>query len=65
VKALVEDDVAEPRMREGWITVGGEDEAWLYRQAMRETWQATPDALEHLRRLPRRKGTGRRGKRAG
>jgi tetratricopeptide (TPR) repeat protein len=65
VRALVEDDVAEPRMREGWLTVGGEDEAWLYRQAMRETWQATPGALEHLRRLPRRKGSRRRGKRAG
>jgi hypothetical protein len=52
VHALLAAEMARPESDPYGIVVGGEEEAWLYREAMRETWLATPEALEFLRSLP-------------
>lgn len=42
--------VRRPRVAQGTtIEVGGDDQAWLYRDEMRAVWQQTPGALEWLR----------------
>jgi tetratricopeptide (TPR) repeat protein len=47
-RALVARKMRQPEISPYGITVGGEDEAWIYREQMRETWRATPAALEFL-----------------
>ena len=41
--------IRRPRILQGRIEVGGDDQAWLYRDEMRAVWQQTPGALEWLR----------------
>jgi tetratricopeptide (TPR) repeat protein len=41
--------IRRPPMAQGAIEVGGDDQAWLYRDDMRAVWQQTPGALEWLR----------------
>jgi tetratricopeptide (TPR) repeat protein len=41
--------IRRPRIVHGRIEVGGDDQAWLYRDEMRAVWQQTPGALEWLR----------------
>ena len=41
--------VRRPRLRQGTIATGGDDQAWFYRDEMRAVWQQTPGALEWLR----------------
>jgi SEC-C motif len=41
--------IRRPRLVQGRIEVGGDDQAWLYRDEMRTVWQQTPGALEWLR----------------
>jgi hypothetical protein len=41
--------IRRPRLAQGTIEVGGDDQAWLYRDEMRAVWQQTPGALEWLR----------------
>jgi tetratricopeptide (TPR) repeat protein len=41
--------IRRPRIVQGRIEVGGDDQAWLYRDEMRAVWQQTPGALEWLR----------------
>jgi tetratricopeptide (TPR) repeat protein len=41
--------IRRPRIAQGTIEVGGDDQAWLYRDEMRAVWQQTPGALEWLR----------------
>ncbi|MDZ7841319.1 MAG: SEC-C metal-binding domain-containing protein [Gammaproteobacteria bacterium] len=41
--------VKKPTIRPDTVTVGGDDQAWLYREAMRDVWQATPGALDWVR----------------
>ncbi len=64
VRALLAVEMARPESDPYGVAVGGEEEAWLYREDMRETWQATPDALEFLRSIapPPVRPTRRRGK---
>jgi tetratricopeptide (TPR) repeat protein len=40
--------IRRPRASQGTIEVGGDDQAWLYRDEMRAVWQQTPGALEWL-----------------
>ena len=40
---------AKPKLSEYSISVGGDDEAWLYRESMRLVWAATPGALAWLK----------------
>ncbi|MCI0546568.1 MAG: hypothetical protein L0027_04730, partial [Candidatus Rokubacteria bacterium] len=51
-RALVAAKMRQPEMSPYGITIGGEDEAWIYREEMWETWRATPAALEFLAGLP-------------
>ena len=46
---LLPSRVRRPRAAQGTIEVGGDDQAWLYRDEMRAVWQQTPGALEWLR----------------
>ena len=48
---LIRDHVAKPRIDPTGIIVGGKDEAWLYRDAMRDTWLATEGMLGWLKEL--------------
>lgn len=41
--------VRKPAVDPHSVRMGGKDQAWLYREDMRATWQATPGALEWLR----------------
>jgi hypothetical protein len=41
--------IRRPRLAAGTIEIGGDDQAWLYRDEMRAEWQQTPGALEWLR----------------
>jgi tetratricopeptide (TPR) repeat protein len=41
--------IRRPRILRDRIEVGGDDQAWLYRDEMRAVWQQTPGALEWLR----------------
>jgi SEC-C motif len=41
--------IRRPRLQQGTIEVGGDDQAWFYRDEMRSVWQQTPGALEWLR----------------
>ncbi len=53
---LVRNRVREPAPDGGFgMTVGGEEQAWHYRQGMRAVWEATPGALQWLaQKRPRR-----------
>jgi len=41
--------VRRPKLRQGTIATGDDDQAWLYRDEMRAVWQQTPGALDWLR----------------
>ncbi len=41
--------IRRPRILNDRIEVGGDDQAWLYRDEMRAVWQQTPGALDWLR----------------
>ena len=45
---LQRDRVPQPEFSPHGITLGGNDEAWLYRREMRATWKATPGAIPWL-----------------
>jgi tetratricopeptide (TPR) repeat protein len=53
---LVKKQVRRPKLDARGFRFGGHDQAWLYRKAMREVWQATPGALEWLARIMKIKG---------
>ncbi|QGU33804.1 SEC-C domain-containing protein [Thermochromatium tepidum] len=42
--------IKRPRLDPLGVTLGGEDQAWLYREAMRDVWAAEPGALDWLKR---------------
>ena len=41
--------IRKPKLRPDTVQFGGDDQAWLYREAMRDTWSQTPGALEWLK----------------
>ncbi len=41
--------IRRPRIVQGRIELGGDDQAWLYRDEMRTVWRQSPGALEWLR----------------
>ncbi|MCG6897595.1 MAG: SEC-C domain-containing protein [Thiocapsa sp.] len=43
--------IKRPRLGPGGLTPGGDDQAWMYREAMRDVWEAEPGILAWLRRL--------------
>ncbi|OIO71047.1 MAG: hypothetical protein AUJ57_07615 [Zetaproteobacteria bacterium CG1_02_53_45] len=49
--ALLRKRMKEPtNLYPGYTSVGGEDEAWSYRQCARDLWEKTPGALDWLKR---------------
>jgi hypothetical protein len=60
VRALLAEEMTQPESDPNGLAIGGEEEAWIYRVEMREAWQATPDALDYLRGLPRAPARGSR-----
>ncbi|MDH5525653.1 MAG: SEC-C metal-binding domain-containing protein [Desulfobulbaceae bacterium] len=42
--------IKQPEFSPMGLSIGGDDQAWHYRQEMRRTWEETPDALEWLKR---------------
>jgi len=42
--------VKQPTVDHHSVIVGGEDEAWLYREDMRDVWESTPGALDWVRK---------------
>ncbi|MEW6220734.1 MAG: hypothetical protein AB1634_14550 [Thermodesulfobacteriota bacterium] len=52
---LTAERVKEPRFDDsGTVEPGGDDQAYLYREDMRDVWQATPGAIDWVRKLTRR-----------
>jgi hypothetical protein len=52
VQALLAGEMPRPEPEFYGVTVGGEEEAWLYREDMRAVWLEAPEAMEFLRALP-------------
>jgi hypothetical protein len=55
---LVKNRVRRPKLDARGFQIGGEDQAWLYRDAMHKEWQTTPGALPWLARIMKIKGVG-------
>ncbi len=43
--------IKRPRLSPLGVTPGGEDQAWMYREAMRDVWEAEPGILRWLKRV--------------
>jgi hypothetical protein len=41
--------VKKPKIDSVGVRMGGDDQAWLYRQEMRDVWEATPGAFDWLK----------------
>ncbi|MBU0481054.1 MAG: SEC-C domain-containing protein [Proteobacteria bacterium] len=54
VDSLVRERVGRPKVSEMGISIGGRDQAWIYRQDMRNTWQETPGAIDWLKKTASR-----------
>jgi len=51
VKYLTASRVKEPELDQFGLTMAGEDQAWMYREEMRDTWKASRGALSWLERI--------------
>lgn len=47
---LCRERVKQPQVHGHGIEIGGDDQAWWYREEMRGVWQMTPDALQWLKK---------------
>jgi tetratricopeptide (TPR) repeat protein len=52
-KFLLAERRRRPRIDPHGVSIGGDDEAWMYREAMRGTWQATAGAMAWLGEVAR------------
>lgn len=52
---LTVERVRKPKIDPVGVRIGGDDQAWLYRKEMRDVWDATPAALEWLRKVSKRR----------
>jgi hypothetical protein len=43
--------IRQPALSPLGVTPGGDDQAWLYREAMRDVWEAEPGVLAWLKRM--------------
>lgn len=50
VRYLTHKRVRKPMLEPQGIQIGGDDQAWLYRDAMRDVWEATPGVLDWLKK---------------
>ena len=51
VKFLLPARKAQPKSSPYGIQIGGDDEAWQYREEMRDVWESVPGAMDWLKRL--------------
>ena len=42
--------IRKPKIDDFGVKLGGDDQAWQYREEMRDIWSATPGALDWLKR---------------
>ena len=49
VRYLIRKRIRQPKVDSQGIRVGGDDQAWLYREDMRDVWEGTPGALAWLK----------------
>ena len=47
---LIKPRVTQPKLSEYGISYGGKDQAWFYREEMRETWKQTKGCIEWLKK---------------
>lgn len=57
-KYLLRDRVARPKSGEHGMTLGGEEQAWYYRDDMRDVWMKTDGALEWLAQRSKKRSVG-------
>ncbi len=50
VRYLTHKRVRKPKIEAYGIRIGGDDQAWLYREAMRDEWEATPGVIDWLKK---------------
>jgi tetratricopeptide (TPR) repeat protein len=51
--ALWKKRIKKPAVESHGVMLGGDDEAWFYREDMRDEWLATPGALDWVRKITR------------
>jgi hypothetical protein len=49
-KYLLRVRVKKPHFHEHGVSIGGEDQAWLYRDSMRDVWVGEPGVLDWLKK---------------
>jgi len=54
VRFLTHKRVKQPKVDYNQITLGGDDQAWIYRDDMRLEWEKTPDSLTWLKKQARK-----------
>jgi hypothetical protein len=54
LRYLVAEQIRAPKVSPGWVRPGGSDQAWVYREEMRDLWQATPGLLDWVKVTHRR-----------
>jgi hypothetical protein len=47
---LLRKRIKRPALADAGFTPGGEDQAWLYREAMRDVWEAEPGLLSWMKK---------------
>ena len=50
LRYLTHKRVRKPKLETHGVMIGGDDQAWLYREQMLEIWQATPDIIDWLKK---------------
>ena len=55
---LVRARINKPEISGYGMRPGGEDQAWIYREKMRDVWQNTPGALAFLKKIMKFRGVG-------
>ncbi|MGB5735388.1 MAG: hypothetical protein WBM40_13205, partial [Thiohalocapsa sp.] len=48
---LLRKRIKRPVVNASGFTTGGDDQAWLYREAMRDVWEAEPGLLAWMKKL--------------
>jgi len=56
VRNLTHKRVRKPKIEAYGIRIGGDDQAWLYRDAMRDEWEATSGVLDWLKKAAKNNG---------
>ena len=54
VRHITHQRVRKPTINPMGISLGGDDQAWLYRETMRDVWLATPGVIEWMKKAAKR-----------